>query len=311
MKALSKTLRHLFLGLWLMALSTSGLIAQEEITGEWNGLLKVQGMQLRLVFHIEQTANGYSATMDSPDQGAEGIPVSSISFQDSQLKLAVTPLGITYEGVMDTDRNVKGTFKQAGQSFPLDLSKEFQEKEVLRRPQEPKEPLPYDSEEVSIESVEGVTLSGTLTQPKSGGVSTVAVLISGSGPQDRDEAFMGHKPFLVLADHLTRQGIAVLRYDDRGTAKSSGSFGKATSEDFAEDVKYVIKYLLENHEYNKIGLIGHSEGGLIAPLVASESTEVNFIVLLAGPGFPGDEILLKQNELLSKDNGRPGSIGLP
>ena len=303
MKALSKTLWCLFLGLWLMAWSADYLCAQEEITGDWNGLLKVQGMQLRLVFHVEQSGVGYTATMDSPDQGAEGIPVTSISFQDSQLELEVSPLGINYQGIMDTNNFIKGTFKQAGQSFPLDLSKEFLEKEVLQRPQEPTEPFPYDSDEVSINSVDGVTLAGTLTQPKSG-ASSVVVLISGSGPQDRDETFMSHKPFLVLADHLTRQGIAVLRYDDRGTAESTGNFNSATSEDFANDVKYVINYLINEHKFSNIGLIGHSEGGLIAPMVASESTEVKFIVLLAGPGMAGDQILIKQNELMSRDMGQ-------
>ena len=230
MKALSKNMWRLLLGLCLMVFTSMNLCAQGEIVGDWNGLLKVQGMQLRLVFHIISSDTGYSATMDSPDQGARGIPVTSVTYQDSQLELKVTALGIIYQGDLAADHTIQGTFTQAGQSFPLDLSKELLEKEVLNRPQEPVAPFPYQSEEVSIPSVEGVILAGTLTRPNSDAASTVVVLISGSGPQNRDEEFMSHKPFLVLADHLTRQGIAVLRYDDRGTAKSTGNFSTATSD---------------------------------------------------------------------------------
>ena len=176
------------------------------------------------------------------------------------------------------------------------------------RPQEPKKPYPYDEEEVSYENKGGgVKLAGTLTLPRTKGPFPVVVLITGSGPQNRDEELLGHKPFLVLADHLTRGGIAVLRVDDRGVGGSTGSVPSSTSEDFAGDVLAGIEFLKTRTEINsnQIGLIGHSEGGLIAPMVAARSTDVAFIVLMAGPGLRGEEILYLQGELIAKASGVP------
>jgi fermentation-respiration switch protein FrsA (DUF1100 family) len=278
----------------------------QNITGQWNGLLKVQGMQLRVVFNISKTETGYSCTMDSPDQGAKGIPVSSTSFQNSNLKIEMSTLQIAYEGVLGSDGIVTGNFKQSGMSFPMNLSRQEIEKEKVLRPQEPVKPYAYYSEDLNFENKKaGITLAGTLTLPKKEGVYPVVVLISGSGPQNRDEELMGHKPFLVLADYLTKNGIAVLRYDDRGTALSKGNFKTATSMDFATDAEAAIDYLKTRKEINpkKIGLIGHSEGGLIAPTIASQSKDVAFIVLLAGPGMPGDQLLLLQQKLIGKAAG--------
>ena len=276
----------------------------KEIAGDWNGILEVQGMQLTLIFHITETDDGYTATLDSPDQGAKGIPVSKVSFEHPKLEIQVAALGILYQGEMNSDGEVQGTFNQGGQSFPLTLSREVPKKKALNRPQEPAEPYPYESKEVSFASVDGVRLAGTLTLPNTPGPHPAVILISGSGPQNRDEEFMTHKPFLVLADHLTRNGIAVLRYDDRGTAESTGSFHSATSEDFALDVISAIRFLKSQDTVLKIGLIGHSEGGLIAPMVAANSSDIDFVVLLAGPGVPGDQVLLQQNQLLAKVAGK-------
>jgi pimeloyl-ACP methyl ester carboxylesterase len=174
------------------------------------------------------------------------------------------------------------------------------------RPQTPVRPYPYGEEEVRFENKgAGVTLAGTLTLPAGKGSFPAVVLITGSGPQDRDESLMGHKPFLVIADALTRRGIAVLRYDDRGTARSSGDFRKATTADFATDVEAAVTYLKTRKEINarRIGLIGHSEGGIIAPLVASRNKEIRCIVLLAGPGLRGEEIILSQQQLIAQANG--------
>jgi pimeloyl-ACP methyl ester carboxylesterase len=284
----------------------ANMLFGQNITGQWNGLLKVQGTQLRIVFNIEKSENGFTSTMDSPDQGAKGIPVTSTSFENQTLKLTVTNLRIEYEGVLGNDNTIAGNFKQAGMSFPLNLSRENIEKEKLVRPQEPKKPYPYYEEEIVFENQKaGITLAGTLTLPSKEGNFPAVILISGSGPQNRDEELMGHKPFLVLSDYLTRNGIAVLRFDDRGTAASKGDFKTATSEDFASDVTAGVNYLLTRKEINKkkIGLIGHSEGGIIAPMVANSSKDVAFIVLLAGTGIPGDQLLLLQQELIGKASG--------
>jgi pimeloyl-ACP methyl ester carboxylesterase len=274
----------------------------QDMTGQWNGVLKIQGMQLRLVFHITETGG----TMDSPDQGVTGIPVTTASFNNPVLKLTVASLGIEYEGVLGDDGVITGTFKQMGQSLPLSLSREAVEKEKVVRPQEPVKPYPYHEEEVSFENTEaGITLAGTLTLPHKEGLFPAVVLISGSGAQNRDEEIMGHKPFLVIADYLTRNGIAVLRFDDRGTAASTGDFQTATSLDFSKDVEAAVRYLQTRKEINrkKIGLIGHSEGGCIAPMLASRSKEVAFIVLLAGTGVPGDQLLLSQQEAIYTASG--------
>ncbi len=290
----------------LVSLLTSITLTAQDITGHWYGALKVQGTELRLVFNITKTDNGIISTMDSPDQGANGIPTTTTSFENSTLKITIESARIEYVGTLGKDNIIVGTFKQAGQSFPMNLSKEVIEKEKLVRPQEPIKPYSYYSEDITFENKKaGILLAGTLTLPKKEGIFPVVILISGSGPQNRDEELLGHKPFLVLSDYLTKNGIAVLRYDDRGTAMSKGDFKTATSADFATDVESAIAYLKTRKEINKnkIGLIGHSEGGLIAPMVASNSKDVAFIILLAGSGIQGDQILLLQQKLIGKASG--------
>jgi pimeloyl-ACP methyl ester carboxylesterase len=293
-----------FIILLVTLLATLTSTAQD-ITGRWNGVLKVQGTQLRVVFNIAQTDSGYSATMDSPDQGAKGIPVTNTTFKNQKIKFEVTNARIEYDGELSEDKII-GTFKQGGQEFPMNLSREAIEKEIVKRPQEPIKPYAYYSENVVFKnSKANVSLSGTLTLPEKDGIFPVVILITGSGPQNRDEELLGHKPFLIISDYLTKNKIAVLRYDDRGVGQSTGDFKTATSADFATDVESAIAYLKTRKEIkkNKIGLIGHSEGGLIAPIVASKSKDVSFIVLLAGTGIQGDKLLLLQQELIAKANG--------
>jgi pimeloyl-ACP methyl ester carboxylesterase len=281
----------------------------QDITGQWNGILQVSGIQLRVVFNITKSDTGYSSTMDSPDQGAKGIPVTSTIFENPKLVLEVSGAGIEYEGELK-EGIIAGTFRQSGQSFALDLKRESIVKAKLIRLQEPVKPYPYTSEAVSFKNEKAnIKLAGTLTFPAKEGNSPAVILITGSGPQNRDEELMGHKPFLVLSDYLTRNGIAVLRYDDRGTDESKGDFKTANSADFATDVEAAIAYLKTRKEINKkkIGLIGHSEGGLIAPMVASKSKDVSFIVLLAGPGIRGSQLLLLQQELIGRASGVPES----
>ena len=292
----------------LLSFLISLSVFSQDITGSWNGVLKVQGIQLRLVINIQQAESGYSATMDSPDQGAKGIPVDWATFINDTLKFEVKQMGITYTGLLSEDHIIEGTFTQMGMSLPLDFSGKIIEKEKVLRPQEPKAPFPYYSEEVKfVNSIDGDTLAGTLTLPGKKGKFPVVVLISGSGAQNRDEELMGHKPFLVIADYLTRNGIAVLRYDDRGTAQSTGDFQKATSAGFANDAEAAVNFLLTRKEINKkkIGLVGHSEGGLIAPMVAARNKKVAYIVLLAGPGLRGKELLELQSDAISKAAGVP------
>jgi pimeloyl-ACP methyl ester carboxylesterase len=288
---------------FLLGVLVAKCASGQDITGQWNGILNVQGMQLRIVFNIDNAENGLTATMDSPDQHARGIPVTLVNFENSTLNLMASKLGLEYVGVLKPDNTIEGTFKQSGMSVPLKLSREIAEKKEIVRPQEPKKPYPYYEEEVTFKNVgAGITLAGTLTLPQKEGVFPAVVLISGSGAQNRNEELMGHKPFLIITDFLTKNGIAVLRFDDRGTASSEGNFKTATSNDFATDVNAGVEYLLSRKEINKkkIGLIGHSEGGIIAPMVANNSKNVAFIVLLAGTGIPGDQLLLLQQQLIGK-----------
>jgi pimeloyl-ACP methyl ester carboxylesterase len=295
-------------GLVLLLLWTSLSLSAQGISGQWNGVLKVPGAQLKLVFHISETAEGYSSTMDSPDQGAFGIPVTATTFAGSVLKLEIPNAGITYEGTLEGTDSIVGTFRQGGQSFPLILTTGAVEKAEVVRPQEPVPPFPYDAEEVTFSNEQdGVELAGTLTLPRGDGVFPAVVLISGSGPQNRDEELFEHKPFWVLADFLTRNGIAVLRFDDRGVGASTGDFAKATTFDFARDVEAAVDFLKTREGVNpkEIGLIGHSEGGVIAPMVASERADIGFIVLMAGSALRGDQLLLLQKATIEAQMGVP------
>ncbi|WP_162128427.1 alpha/beta hydrolase family protein [Flavobacterium phycosphaerae] len=291
---------------FLIAFSLTSLVSiAQDITGQWNGMLKVPGAQLRLVLNITKTDTGYSATMDSPDQGAAGIPVTTTTFENGKLSFSIPAGHIEYTGELK-DKAVVGTFKQNGMEFPMNLSREAIEKKEPKRPQEPKEPFAYYSEDVTFTNAkDNITLAGTLTLPKKEGVYPVVILVSGSGPQNRNEELLGHKPFLVLADYLTKQGIGVLRYDDRGVGESKGDFKTATTADFATDAASAVAYLKTCKECNakKIGIMGHSEGGVIAPMVAAQSKDVSFIVLLAGTGIPGDELLLLQQEAIARVEG--------
>jgi len=289
----------------LITIFTSFLATAQDITGKWNGVLKVQGTQLRVIFNVTKTDNGFSSTMDSPDQGVKDMPVTNTSFGIPKIKFEITSLKLEYSGELK-DKEIIGVLKQGGQEFPMNLSRKTIEKEIVQRPQEPTKPYPYYSEDVTFQNTKAnVSLAGTLTLPKKEGVFPVVILITGSGPQNRNEKILGHKPFLVISDYLTKKGIAVLRYDDRGFGKSTGNFTTATSADFATDVESAIAYLKTRKEVNKnkIGLVGHSEGGLIAPIVASKSNDVSFIVLLAGTGIQGDKLLLLQQELIARDTG--------
>jgi pimeloyl-ACP methyl ester carboxylesterase len=282
----------------ILAMLAVGCVAAQDITGDWHGILDAMGQKLRIVLHVTASGDSLSATFDSPDQGAFGLPLRSVRFENNVVAVVGDQPPIKYDGEL-IDGIIKGVFRQSGYEFPLDLQREEIEKPVYIRPQEPKEPFPYLAEDITFPNQgAGIKLAGTLTLPKQKGPFPAVVLISGSGAQDRNEEIMGHKPFWVIADHLTRNGIAVLRFDDRGHGASEGDFGSATSEDFATDVRSAMDYLKSRKEIGAIGLMGHSEGGIIAPLVAADSPDVSFIVMLAGPGIRGDRLLLSQEEAI-------------
>ena len=300
-----------FVFAFFLLFTTANIFPQnnnKDAEGNWLGVLRASGLSFRIVFHITKTEDGnYKATMDSPDQGAKDIPVEKVLLSGDSIKIEMPILRGEYKGRFDDEgTSIEGFWTQSGRTLPLNLEKTTKQVVVAKRPQEPKPPFPYNSEDVTYENkLAGNTLAGTFTYPKEGGPFPAVVMITGSGAQNRNEEVFAHKPFVVISDYLTRHGIAVLRFDDRGVDKSTGDFISATSEDFATDVLAGIEYLKTRKEVNKneIGLIGHSEGGLIAPMVAVESPEVAFIVLMAGPGLPGDQIMLKQQALIGKVEG--------
>ena len=267
----------------------------QEAVGDWNGLLQVGGVELRIGVKIEPgEGDALKGSLSSPDQGPGDIPISDARMDQGKLSFAVPMIRGRYEGQWDPAQGGwNGRWIQGG-PIPLTLAKGPVPSRA--RPQMPAKPYPYREEEVAFESAPGVKLAGTLTLPKGKGPFPAAILISGSGPQDRDEQLLGHRPFLVLADDLTRRGVAVLRYDDRGFAKSTGRFLDATSSDFAVDAAAAVAFLRARNDIDphKVGLIGHSEGGMVAPMAAAKDPRIGFVVLLAAPGVPSREVMNAQ-----------------
>jgi fermentation-respiration switch protein FrsA (DUF1100 family) len=290
----------------IILLHSSQTAAQEhKFEGNWLGSLKISSISLRIVLKISKNEkDGYKAIMNSPDQTDKDIPVEKVEIAGDSIKLFVDAIGGLYKGIL-ADTLLDGVWNQGGREFPLSLTRTDKIVEI-NRPQNPKKPYPYKEEEVTVlNNSANVTLAGTFTFPEKGDIFPAVVLITGSGPQDRDEALLGHKPFLVLSDYLTRHGIAVLRCDDRGIGKSTGNFSSSTTLDFATDALACVEYLKTRKEVDEkhIGLIGHSEGGIIAPMVANQTKDVSFIVMMAGPGISGEKILELQSKLIAKAEG--------
>ncbi|MEZ0130419.1 alpha/beta hydrolase family protein, partial [Flavobacterium sp. LBUM151] len=236
----------------LIAVLTSLIMRGQEIAGRWNGLLKIQGKELRIVFNISKTQNGLSATMDSPNERTGGIPVTTITFENSVLKLEIKNSGITYEGTLNKDEIIIGNFKQNDQNIALDLSHYKVTKEIKATYQEPEKPYPYYTEDVIFENkIDNVILEGTLSLPQKEGNFPVLILISGYGKQSRDKEYLGHKSFLVIGDYLTKKGIGVLRFDDRGAGKSTGDYSKATTADFSKDVEAGVDGKIKEQDSTK------------------------------------------------------------
>jgi len=283
----------------------SDAIASAE--GVWQGALEGNGMRLRLQLHVSHDdQKQLVAALDSPDQQVSGLPAIKVSQKGAAFHFEIPVVTGVYDGTLNaTKTTITGSWTQNGIEQKLSFRRSDQLLELVR-PQNPVKPYPYKDEEISFANERAkITLAGTLTVPRGPGPFPAAILLSGSGPQDRDESIVGHRPFLVLADHLTRKGIAVLRFDKRGIGKSIGDYANATTEDFAADAEAALSYLKTQKEIDpkRTGFIGHSEGGLIAPLVASRSGGVAWIVLLAGPGLKGEDTLLLQTELILKSSG--------
>jgi len=301
--------------LFLIMLLTAGFLhAQVQPTsalvGSWTGKLNVGAVSLTLVLNLEQKDGFVAITLDSPDQGARGIGAYKDYLSDDSVAIHIEALALAYSAKLE-DGKLVGTFTQHGQSFPLVLEKgEYH----VRRPQEPKAPFPYKTEEITFRNErDGATLAGTLTyplaynpqQPKK---TPVVLLVSGSGQQNRDEELMGHKPFLLIADYFARYGIATLRYDDRGTGASVGGEVKnATTEDFMCDAAAGIDCLRKLKKFGRVGVLGHSEGGSIAFLLGAKK-KTDFIVTLAAPGVKGDTLLVAQGNRILELSGQPATM---
>ncbi|MBN2349677.1 MAG: alpha/beta fold hydrolase [Bacteroidales bacterium] len=278
------------------------------LEGSWLGILEVNAIKLRIVINFKNSGtDSPEVTIDSPDQSAYGIPAGLLYFENDSISVGAPSIMGRYSGNFDAgSKTFKGQWFQGPLSLPLNLEKSDKEV-IINRPQEPKPPFPYMEKEVNFRNtLAGIQLAGTLTLPAEGNNFPAVVLISVSGPQNRDEETFAHKPFLVIADFLTRNGIAVLRYDDRGTSKSEGAFGVATTFDFALDAESAVRFLQHHPDINSenIGVIGHSEGALIAAILASKKElTLKFAIMLAGPGVPGDQIIVRQGELIQQAMG--------
>lgn len=272
-------------------LSLTNANAQE---GSWNGELDVQGIKLPLVFNF--MADG--CTLDSPSQGVKGIKAEKTAFENNKIKVTVPTIGAVFDGV-NHGGSICGTFRQNGMAIPLTL---VPGKLETKRPQTPTAPFPYNEEYVHFTNG-NFSFNGTLTLPKGYTKKTpVVLMITGSGQQNRDEEFFDHKPFAVIADALARHGIASFRYDDRGYGDSTVIFMDYTTDDFKQDAEAGIMTL--RNRFEKVGVLGHSEGGTIALMLAAEH-KTDFAVSLAGMAISGSETLLMQNRHTLS------SIGIP
>ncbi len=283
--------------------------AQEALVGDWMGELTTPQGSIRMVMHVTEADGGIDVTLDSPDQGAYGLETDTAYLADGVFVFEVSQAQLKYTATI-AGEEMRGIFKQG--PYELDLAFEKSDIPIGKdaRPQDPALPFDYESEEITFRNKQSkITLAGTLTYPYGAGPFPVVILISGSGPQDRNSEIFNHRPFLVWSDYLTSKGFAVLRYDERGVGDSGGKFEKATTTNFASDVTSAIDYLKSRGEVidkKAIGLMGHSEGGIIAPMVANENKDVSFMILLAGPAMPGKDVLLDQSRRMVLASG--GSV---
>lgn len=284
----------------------------QSFEGNWKGVLQVSGMDLPLIFEFKYNGS-WEGTMQSPKQAPNKFPLSSLRAEGDSIFVELKNMGVKYSGKISSDRHaVDGQFQQGQLKANLQLKKltvdEADQVARFKRSQRVNPPYSYDTVDVTFENkIDKVSLSGTITKPKTAGKFPAVILVSGSGPQDRNETLMGHEPFKILADYLTKNNIVVLRYDDRGVGKSKGDFSKSTTGDFGKDALAALNFLRKQPQVDplKVGIIGHSEGGLIATILAGQhASGLNFIVTLAGPTIKMDSLMLLQNEAVLKSQGK-------
>jgi uncharacterized protein len=286
-----------------LALAAGTALAQ---TGDYLGAVQLGAVRLRVALHITKTDEGkFAGKLDSLDQGARGLPVN-LTIDGRSVKFG-SGFGMSYEGTLrEAGDGIDGFMMQGGQRVQLDFKK-VDKIEEARRPQTPQRPFPYTEEEVSVSSGPAVRLGGTLSLPKGEGPFPAVIFLTGSGAQDRDESLFEHKPFLVLSDRLVKEGIATLRLDDRGVGKSSGNLGMSTLEDLAGDALAAFEYLKTRKEIRpkQIGFLGHSEGGVVAPMAAVKAAggDVAFLILMAAPTVSGDQVMFEQGQAALKSTG--------
>lgn len=304
---MKQQIKKLAIILGLLALGVLPVPAQDRgVEGDWIGSGEIGALKFKFALHIAKGSDGkLSGKFDSIDQGANGLEFDTVELTGSTLRCEAKALGVVFETVLNEKGDeLTGALKQGPASYPIAFKRGgFR---AANRPQTPKKPYPYYEEEVAYNnSSDGVKLAGTLTLPRAKGTVPAVILITGSGPQDRDETIMEHKPFLVLADHLTRHGIAVLRVDDRGVGGTSQGSRNATTENLVGDVLAGVAFLKgrKDIDQRRIGLIGHSEGGMVAPMAAIRSKDVAFIVMMAGLGQTGGDTILAQAELIAMAKG--------
>lgn len=278
-----------------------------DLGGAWEGRISVGGQSIRIVFRVDAAGN---AVMDSPDQGARNIAVDRPTVENGVVRFVVPVIQGRFEGTRSDDgQTLTGVLSQGGVTLPLVLTRSADTVALAARPQTPSPPFPYRSEEVAFDNpaAPGVRLAGTLTLPEGAGPFPAVVLITGTGPQDRDETIEGHRSFAIWADVLTRRGVAVFRFDDRGVGASTGNFGAATGVDFASDVTAVFEGLSARPEIDpaRVGLIGHSEGAVFAYLAMEEGLRPAWLVTLAGPTVSGGEIITEQSRRIATAMGAP------
>lgn len=280
------------------------LQSQAQVEGYWKGQIDLGAQKIEMGFDIKVTEKGFATTLDVPAQGAFDVPVDKTEFHQGKLDLRMDAMNATYSGELK-GLAIEGSFTQHGVSFPLHLERAVKEAKQAR-PQDPKPPFNYKAEEVTFANPkEGNTLAGTLTIPEGEGPFPAVVLVSGSGQQNRDEELMSHRPFWVVADYLSRRGIAVLRYDDRGMGGSTGEVVEATSMDFSYDAEAAFDFLRNRKKINasQVGILGHSEGGIINFMVAARRPEVAFLISLAGPAVKGIDVLKEQQKAILRAQG--------
>ena len=297
-------MKHLIKVFIALVLIFSQTKAQNEIVGYWDGRLKMLTMDLDFQIRVEKSKNNFNAFMSIPSQKLKDYQLPVFNYKKKNLHFELpSQAGIAkFDGALKTD-SIKGKILQAGIEGTFYLAKGTEQKTITKNEIKTEEPPPYLEEEVAFKSGR-VLLSGTLTYPKEEKKYPVIILLTGSGPQNRDEDIFGFKIFERIADYFSRRGFAVLRYDDRGVGGSTGNTMQSTTEDFADDAKSAIEFLKKqpNIDLERIGFLGHSEGGIIAPIAASNSNDVAFLILMSGAGVTGGEVLLEQQKLILKSN---------